>query len=213
MQTKKLAIVALFILALFLTGCSGEVVSDLYVQDIIEVVEGTDEPLFTFSTILLESPGDEYNTRLMELLEFNFKDATNFRTVSQNFSTYIAVDVKIPLLNLEDYEELWDKNHALGIVIIDMEDGSAAFGLALNSDKLDALFTAFGDEVWHSLTIEDFIFTVKLINDMRNSIFVSLQGVYVNQVPVPYEERFEMARRDILEIRLGDVARDAAYEF
>ncbi len=41
---------------------------------------------------------------------------------------------------------------------------------------------------------------------------MALQGVYVNQMPIAYEQVFEMGRRDVLDIRLGDVARDAAYQ-
>lgn len=212
MLSKKLSAVALLVLALFLTGCGGSVVTDLYVQDIIEVVEGAEESLFTLSTISVESPGEEYNGQLIELLELNFRDAKNSRTLTEDYTTYVAVDVKVPILILEEYEQLWENDEAIGIIVVDMDDGSAAFGLGLNSDKLDELFAAFVEQVWDSASIEDFTFTVRLLNDTRDPVFVALQGVYVNQVPIAYEEVFELARRDVLEIRLGDVARDVAYQ-
>jgi hypothetical protein len=210
--SKKLSAVALLVLALFLTGCGGSVVTDLYVQDIIEVVEGAEESLFALSTISVESPGEEYNGQLIELLELNFRDAKNSRTLTEDYTTYVAVDVKVPILILEEYEQLWENDEAIGIIVVDMDDGSAAFGLGLNSDKLDELFAAFVEQVWDSASIEDFTFTVRLLNDTRDPVFVALQGVYVNQVPIAYEEVFELARRDVLEIRLGDVARDVAYQ-
>ncbi len=212
MLSKKLSAVALLVLALFLTGCGGSVVTDLYVQDIIEVVEGAEESLFALSTISVESPGEEYNGQLIELLELNFRDAKNSRTLTEDYTTYVAVDVKVPILILEEYEQLWENDEAIGIIVVDMDDGSAAFGLGLNSDKLDELFAAFVEQVWDSASIEDFTFTVRLLNDTRDPVFVALQGVYVNQVPIAYEEVFELARRDVLEIRLGDVARDVAYQ-
>ena len=212
MLSKKLSAVALLVLALFLTGCGGSVVTDLYVQDIIEVVEGAEESLFALSTISVESPGEEYNGQLIELLELNFRDAKNSRTLTEDYTTYVAVDVKVPILILEEYEQLWENDEAIGIIVVDMDDGSAAFGLGLNSDKLDELFAAFVEQVWDSASIEDFTFTVRLLNDTRDPVFVALQGVYVNQVPIAYEEVFELARRDVLEIRLGDVARAVAYQ-
>ncbi len=212
MLAKRLSAVALVLLAFVLTGCGGKGIIDLYVQDIIEVVEGVDEQLLTSAVISVESPGEDYNQQMIELLELNFRNATNARTVSQDYSTYVVVDVKVPILTLDDYAQLWENDDALGIVVFDTEDGSAAFGLGLNSDKLDELFGAFNEQVWESVTIDSFSFTIKLYNDTRNSVFASLQGVYVNQVPIAYEEVFEMARRDILDIRLGDVARDAAYQ-
>jgi hypothetical protein len=215
MLSKRLSAVALLLVALFLTGCGGSVTTDLYVQDIVEIVEGLEglkEPIFTSSTIGVESPGEEYNAQLIELLERSFRDVKNVRTTDQDYSTYVLVDVKIPILMLEDYETLWVDDEALGIIIVDMEDGSAGFGLGMNSDKLDKLFSAFSEEVWDSASIEDFAFSVKLYNDTRDPVFAALQGVYANGVPIAYEEVFEMARRDILELRLGDVARDAAYQ-
>jgi hypothetical protein len=160
----------------------------------------------------VESPGEEYNGQLIELLELNFRDAKNSRTLTEDYTTYVAVDVKVPILILEEYEQLWENDEAIGIIVVDMDDGSAAFGLGLNSDKLDELFAAFVEQVWDSASIEDFTFTVRLLNDTRDPVFVALQGVYVNQVPIAYEEVFELARRDVLEIRLGDVARDVAYQ-
>lgn len=212
MLARKLSAVALVLLALVLTGCGGQGTIDLYVQDVFEVVEGLDEQILTSAMISVESPGDDYNQQLIELLELNFRNATNARTASQDYSTHILVDVKVPILTLDDFVLLWENDDALAIVVFDMDDGSAAFGLALNSDKLDMLFGAFSEQLWEAVTIEDFTFTIKLYNDARNPVFASLQGVYVNQVPVAYEEVYEMARRDVLEIRLGDVARDAAYQ-
>ena len=76
----------------------------------------------------------------------------------------------------------------------------------LNSDKLDVMFAAFQEELWETASIEDFTFTILLNNDTRDQVLASFQGVYVNGLPIAYEESFEMARRDTLEIRLGDVA-------
>jgi len=209
--SRKLSIAALLVIALFLTGCGGTFVTDLYVQDIIEVVEGTEETLFTVATIAVESPGDQYNPQVIELIELNFRDATNSRTTTKDYTTHILVDVKIPIVVLEDYYQLWENDDPIGIVVMDMGEGSSAFGLGLNSDVLDELFAAFSEQLWEAISIQNFAFTVRLLNDTRNVISVALQGVYVNQVPVSYEESFAMNRRDVLEIKLGDVMRDVTY--
>ena len=211
MRSKRLTAVALLIMALLLTGCGGRAVTDLYVQYIFDVIEGVEGTLFTSSTLLVESPGEDYNDQLIELLQSNFRDAKNFKTVDEDFTTYISVDVKVPILTLETYDQMAEDEEAIGIVVVDMEDGSAAFGLALNSTKLDELFSAFAEQLWDSASIEDFTFGIKLYNDSKGPIFASLQGVYMDDVPVAYEEVYEVARREVVEIRLGDVARDYAY--
>jgi len=210
-MSRRLAVSVLLLLAVLLTGCGGRVDTELYVRDIFDVVEGMEEALFTPSTVIVESPGDEYNEQLIELLEKSFRGAANSRTLTEDYTTYVAVDVKIPILLLEDYYDLWENEDAIGIIVFDMDEDGIGFGLGLNSDKLDEMFATFQEQLWDTASIEDFTFTIRLINDMRESVLASFQGVYVNQMPIAYEETFEMDRRDTLEIRLGDVARDAAY--
>jgi hypothetical protein len=201
----------LLLLAVLLTGCGGRVVTEFYVRDIFDVVEGVEESLFTPSTVVVESPGDEYNEQLIELLEQSFRDPSNARTVTEDYTTYVAVDVKVPILLLDDYYDLWENEDPIGLIVFEMDEGGIGFGLGLNSDKLDVMFAAFQEELWETASIEDFTFTILLNNDTRDQVLASFQGVYVNGLPIAYEESFEMARRDTLEIRLGDVARDAAY--
>ena len=210
-MSRRLAVSALLLLAVLLTGCGGRVVTEFYVRDIFDVVEGVEESLFTPSTVVVESPGDEYNEQLIELLEQSFRDPSNARTVTEDYTTYVAVDVKVPILLLDDYYDLGENEDPLGLIVFEMDEGGIGFGLGLNSDKLDVMFAAFQEELWETASIEDFTFTILLNNDTRDQVLASFQGVYVNGLPIAYEESFEMARRDTLEIRLGDVARDAAY--
>lgn len=210
-MSRRLAVSALLLLAVLLTGCGGRVVTEFYVRDIFDVVEGVEESLFTPSTVVVESPGDEYNEQLIELLEQSFRDPSNARTVTEDYTTYVAVDVKVPILLLDDYYDLWENEDPVGLIVFEMDEGGIGFGLGLNSDKLDVMFAAFQEELWETASIEDFTFMILLNNDTRDQVLASFQGVYVNGLPIAYEESFEMARRDTLEIRLGDVARDAAY--
>ena len=58
---------------LLLTGCSGELVLDLYVQDVLDVVRGEEEYLFTTATVVMELPSDEYAQQLQGLLAGSFR--------------------------------------------------------------------------------------------------------------------------------------------
>lgn len=212
MVAKKLTGVVVLLLVLLLTGCSGEVATDLYVQDIMDIVTGEEETLFTTATITLESPGEEYHEQVVSLLEQNFRDVTNARTISHDISTYLAVDVRLPVLELNDNLELWLGEDPIGIMVMDLDDGAYGFALALDSDQLDEMFAALSDDFWFPVGVQDFSFSVKLINDLREPVEVGLQGVYANNVPLAYEEYFELQRRDTIDIRLSDVMRDYVYE-
>lgn len=159
-MSRRLAVSALLLLAVLLTGCGGRVVTEFYVRDIFDVVEGVEESLFTPSTVVVESPGDEYNEQLIELLEQSFRDPSNARTVTEDYTTYVAVDVKVPILLLDDYYDLWENEDPIGLIVFEMDEGGIGFGLGLNSDKLDVMFAAFQEELWETASIEDFTFTI-----------------------------------------------------
>lgn len=211
---KMISGVILLLLVVVLTGCAGGIVTELYVEDINEAMSldlELVEPLLTSATIEIESPGEEYHAKLQELLELYFRQTSNFRLSGQETSTSVMADVKVPVWNLDASFDFWSTGDPLGIALVETDDGSTAFGLAMNSTAFDELFAAFSEEFWQTVTIQDFVFTVNLINDKREPVFVTLQGVYANETPVPYEETFEMQRRDVLEVRIGDVVRDFAY--
>lgn len=212
MVPKKLAGVLLLLALLVLTGCAGEFVSDLYVQDVIDVASGAEEYLLTTGSVIIESPGEEYNAKLKSMLEETFRDVKNFRTGSDDYSSKVIADLKIPVIPLDliDYEP-WNEE-PLAVVITPLEEGLTAFGLLLNGEQIDGLFARFMEEAFYTASVQDLSFFIRLNNDLRSIIPVYLQGVYANGVPVHYEEVVEMERRDVIEIKLGDVSRDYAYE-
>jgi len=209
---KKLVGLALVLAVLFLTGCAGEFITDLYIQDILDVASGEEEYLLTSGTIYLESPGEEYNTQLQTILEATFRDVKNFRTGSGEYGSKLVADLKVPVLLFDDtFVEPW-LEEPLAIVIMPLDEGYTAFGFMLNGEKLDGIFASFLQDSFYTIGVKDFTFFVKLYNDHRGVVPVSFQGVYVNGVPYHYEELLELERRDSVELRLGDVARDYAYE-
>lgn len=83
--SKKVRSLVLLLLVVLLTGCGGEIVADLYVQDIYKVMEEQDSYMFTTATIALETFGEEYSDDFIGLIESNFSGAGNFRTQTRDF--------------------------------------------------------------------------------------------------------------------------------
>ncbi|MGI6674032.1 MAG: DUF7424 family protein [Limnochordia bacterium] len=212
MQSKRLALLALLGALLLLTGCAGEFYNDLYVLDILDVANGEEEYLLTGGTVYIESPGEEYEPTLKSLLEQNFWEVENFRKGDGDYSSKVIADLKVPVLHFDTWlTEKW-ADETMAFLVMPMEGGLIAFGLMLNGERIDAMFASLAEETFFTLSIHEFSFNVKLHNDLRESIPVYFQGLYVNGTPVHYEELWELARRDTVDIKLGDVARDYAYE-
>lgn len=212
MRTKKLMGLGLILAVLLLAGCAGEFHTDLYVQDILDVATGEEEYLLTTGSLILESPGEEFNERLKEILEETFREVKNFRQGGEEYSSKVLVDLKLPILHLDSsVEEAWI-DEALAIVVLPPADGVVDFGLMLNGEKIDGVFASFLEDAFYTVGVKDFSFSITLHNDLRNSIPVVLHGVYADGWPLHYRERFTLERRDQLELRLGEIARDYAYD-
>ncbi len=208
---RKWPVVLLLGLALLLAGCSGEVSTDLYIQDILDALE-LDEEVLTIGTISIEAGGSEFMEGMVNFFNMYFREPTNFREQSRDYSTYTMADVKIPVLDITDGElDLSDDIIAL-VVAFDEEEGQILFGLAVNQERFASAADYVQEEYWTTLSFSDFNVQVRVINDTRETVRLALQNVYVNQKPVLYSEDYQLARRDALDIRFADVMRDYAYE-
>lgn len=213
MVSKKLLGLGLLFLVVFLTGCGGEIVTDLYIQDVYEVLAGVEEPIFTDAVIAIVVLDEESNAELIESLALNLRDAANPRTWvdDEEDITYLMMDVKVPILDYEHIEDLWTFGDVLGIVVMETDGGSIALGVGINREKFVELVSFVNDDSWEVLSIRDFNVFVNLVNDTKNPISVVLQSVYADGEPLPYEEVYDFPRASSSELRLSDVARDLAY--
>lgn len=206
---KRVSLVLLLGVVLFLSGCAGEIVSDLYVEDVFEVAEFNEE-LFTPATVAIESMGTEFMEDVAELLKMAFRDATNFREQNRDYSTYVLADVKLPIVNVTYTDELPDEDLFSLVVFTEHEEG-VLFGLGVNRELFDEIADYVYEEFWQALSFSGLTLTIRLNNDSKETVDLTLQNVYVNQVPVLYSDEYQLARRDSLELRLSDIMRDYAY--
>jgi|LFRM01.1.fsa_nt_gb hypothetical protein len=213
MLRRKLGGLALMAALLLLTGCSGELVLDLYVQDVLDVVRGEEEYLFTTATVVMELPSDEYAQQLQGLLAGSFRGAKNFRKGSGGgyFSRFL-MDVQVPVILYDPSPSLQWGEDLLALSLLPREEGLAAFGLMLNTAGIEGLFKSLSDETFLFLDSDDLSFTLRIINDLRQPVSIYLQGVYANGRPLPYAEVLTLERREAVEIKPSDVSRDYAYQ-
>lgn len=166
MLRRKLGGLALMAALLLLTGCSGELVLDLYVQDVLDVVRGEEEYLFTTATVVMELPSDEYAQQLQGLLAGSFRGAKNFRKGSGGgyFSRFL-MDVQVPVILYDPSPSLQWGEDLLALSLLPREEGLAAFGLMLNTAGIEGLFKSLSDETFLFLDSDDLSFTLRIIND------------------------------------------------
>ncbi|HHT73396.1 MAG TPA: hypothetical protein GX008_06765, partial [Firmicutes bacterium] len=101
MRTWHLAL--LLGVALLLTGCAGDVIGDLYVQDIIDAMELEDD-VFTIGTVSIQSVDPEYMDQMIEFFNLFFREPSNFRDQSRDYTSYTMADVKIPVVDITYFD-------------------------------------------------------------------------------------------------------------
>lgn len=175
----------------------------------MDVVETEEREILTTAVVSVPTLGDEYNDAIAALLQEIFREADNFREQTVDFSTVLLADVRIPVVHIDSLSEDED---LMSLVVIPLEESGLWFGLTLNEAMFQSIFDFAEEELWQSLSIEDFTVTIYLINDLRETVVVELDSVYVNREPILYPEEFELKRRDSLEIVLADISRDYAFK-
>ncbi|KLU39416.1 MAG: DUF7424 family protein [Limnochordia bacterium] len=209
MRTWHLAL--LLGVALLLTGCAGDVIGDLYVQDIIDAMELEDD-VFTIGTVSIQSVDPEYMDQVIEFFNLFFREPSNFRDQSRDYTSYTMADVKIPVVDITYFDPVFPEDIIAFVVAFDEEDESVWFGVAVNKDRFAEAAAYVQENFWQQLSFSDFTLQLRLINDTRETVTASVYSLYVNQQPVLFLEDYSLARRDMLELRLSDVMRDYAYE-
>lgn len=210
MKQKSLILLIALGCAIFLMGCVSNVTIDVFVQDILDVVEGEEDVIMLPAVVSFESPGELEEA--IPVVKEGFPDAVNFREQSRDVGTFILADIKVPLILYNTEFEDAEENMFL-LTLEPDEDNDVFIWLDFDRRLYDRMAQAVKDEFWHDMTIEDLSLNLNIQNDLRAPVEFELMSVFVNGEPYPYPEFFVIERREILGIKLSDVLLAYAYEF
>lgn len=196
-------LIIVFIVSIFmLLSCDGKVTITLYTEDIIGL--NTDEPVYTDAVVGFSAPSDDQKTFVNNLLAKYFKDATNFREESINYSSYIFADVKIPLLRKSETMEIND----LFYIVVKQGSSGSNFGLGMNKEKYEALQAEVSEEFYQTIDIDDWVFRIKLNNDSKRDFNLTTECCYINDVAYPFSNTMKIKNRDTVDMLIPSVLRD-----
>lgn len=206
----KKTLLLLMLVSLLLAACEFDITTDLYLQDIMDVQE-TGETLFVNATLALDFGGgdEERKQQVVDILEEQLYQIESVREEERNYSTYLVVDYKIPIVYAEDVEGIYNHDEVGNHIFTFALAADNSLNVAFNTPRFEALSDQLYDEFYQELSFEDFSMHLYLRNDLRGSADVTLLSVYANSVPVPYSSTFTLERRDEIELKFSDVLRDS----
>lgn len=210
---KTASLILLFLVfSLILSACRVDVSSDLYMQDVMAVVD-RQETIYTTATLTFEFSGDDDQMQqVVELLSAQLREAGNFRQEDRNSQTFVLVDFKIPVMYASDNESLNSHPDALGNIfgiILMQNKGGLSAHVAFNQTRFDELNAQVSERLNQSLRVSDCVLRVYLNNDLRETVHLTVYSVYVDSTPVPYSGSFTLEQGDEIELKFSDVLRDS----
>lgn len=206
----KRGFLLLLLASLLLAACQFDVTADLYLQDVIDVQEAG-ETILTNATLALEIGGadEAEKQQIVAILNEQLHEVENVREEERDYSTYLVVDYKIPIIYADDVEGIYSHSEIRNHIFTFALSADNSLNLTFNKPRFDTLSDQLYEEFYQRLNFEDFSMRLYLQNDLRDDIDVTLYSVYANSVPLPYSSTFTLGRRDEIEIRFSDVLRDS----
>ena len=205
---KKLMFVVA-ILVIIVTGCKLDMISEIYVTDLIEVVTG-EARLTTPTTISFEIPSAEecnkYSSQVMTVMRGMMREFTPKECKNVDMNSYLIAEAKLPFVH---DSSTWNQADSLFGILVTASGRDLAMTLRMNKQKYNTVNQRMKDEFHQALNLTDSKITLVLINDEREPIEYHAQAAFINNRPIVKSESFRLERRQKATIRLSNVS--AAY--
>jgi hypothetical protein len=207
---KKKAGIVIIGIIMVLVACSGSITGELYIRDLLDLADSPNQVYFTQGTLSIESLGSDNNEELKEMMTSWFREATNFREVSVDYSTYLVADIKIPVTHVNN-EQIKKDEDLLSIIVKSDKSGELDFGVRFQKKAFAKIQQYLKSEYFQDISIQDWNFTIDLKNDTRESQTVILQTIYANDEPLLFPMSTSINERETIELSFPDILRDYGY--
>lgn len=207
---KKKAGIVIIGIIMVLVACSGSITGELYIRDLLDLADSPNQVYFTQGTVSVESLGSDNNEELKEMMTSWFREATNFREVSVDYSTYLVADIKIPVTHVNN-EQIKKDEDLLSIIVKSDKSGELDFGVRFKKEVFSKIQQYIESEYYQDISIKDWDFTIDLKNDTRDAQTVILQTIYANAEPLLLPVSTTINQRETIELGFPDILRDYSY--
>lgn len=211
---KKIIILSLIFIFIFLVSCGIGFSCDLYVKDIVDIAFGVNDVLFTDAMFAIQI--SEENEKLEDFVRQNFRDVQNLRVEEdEDYIMYLVFDSKVPVVSLDNIGKLEDKDLFAIVtqkIIKESIEKEVQFGLFMNKDKFADIQNYIEEEFYSTISMSDLHLFIDLYNNFLPNLKISLNAIYVNDEPIIYPKDFVLKKDEKMELKLSDVIKDYIYK-
>jgi|LSQX01.1.fsa_nt_gb hypothetical protein len=134
-MTKKFSCIFLLVIAALLSGCiGGEVVTELSFQDVLTIANDATQVRTASATFTIESTATDETEREFEVdvLEVVFDNVHNIKRFTKDGIEYLAVDIDLAIVHLNNIEELEESENLLGLVAHQVDKNKTLLAVWIN---------------------------------------------------------------------------------
>ncbi|MDO4505521.1 MAG: hypothetical protein Q4B64_01080 [Spirochaetales bacterium] len=194
-----LVILGVIVIGVF-SSCDGEVEMELYTSDLIEAMN-TKEPLYAKVSLIIEGMTENYD---YEFLRNYIPSFTNPHYVKYDYQTSLAFDIKVPIVNNKEFENL-DQTGQLFVIVGAKTTSGYSYSISINRELIRNISSYTSSTMYQSFNLEDFDFCYKLANDLRDAQEYKIFSSYMNTIPYPMSHTFSLERRDSQKIKMSEI--------
>lgn len=211
---KKIIILSLIFIFIFLVSCEIGFSCDLYVKDIVDISFGVNEICYTDAMFAFQI--SEENEKLEDFIKQNFRDVENLRVEEdEDYNMYLVFDSKVPVVSLDNISKLENKDLFAIVtqkIIKESIEKEVQFGLFMNKDKFADIQNYIEEEFYSTITMSDLHLFIDLYNNFVPNLKISLNALYVNDEPIISPKDFVLKKDEKMELKLSDVIKDYIYK-
>ena len=198
-------------LLLVISGCDIKTKTDIFLADLLEVVE-TGAELETSSQLMVEiSSSNECQKttdKLLPMLEGTFDRGVVAKGChDEGMSSYATFRLTVPIISAQTGRK--DRS-TLAIVTSDSGEWHG-IQMKVYVKRMNNLASMISDEFFQSVDFSTAKVSLALSNDLRRSVAVRIRDVFVDGEPIQEYKDFTLARRGVLDVSLSNVGAAMAF--
>lgn len=204
-------IVGIVVAAMFVAGCTPEIAAEIYLADVVAVLDG--EAAAAPAIVSIEIPSknkcDEYGGKALDLVRRYDKDVKliGCRTAGKGFQSLADLSLSVPIINAKKPPKdvlaaILVQRTKTGFRMI-FQLGEASQRLVKDAAKRNVMFSA-------PTTLK---MTFDVQNDTRDAWSIETSGAFADGAPVQMSHTFSLERRKPVRLVLSNVAGSVAAQY
>jgi|APSaa5957512622_1039677.scaffolds.fasta_scaffold57437_1 hypothetical protein len=205
---------------LFVASCGLDTKVNLFIGDLLEVVEKS-ETIMTKSTVKLEvGSNDECRKEqknLISYVETYIGKVKNPRCIDEDMSSFFVLNTQIPVFKYKHIPNSHTMKSVQGpkrIFSIGIRQGNKKYhdwgnysvAVKINNNMFEELNSILSDKYFSTLEPKDIKLSIDLSNDLRQDTEVLLMSSYVDGIPEPLFTERKLSRRGNINIEVSTIS-------